>query len=150
MLHTSFEIWGIAIVVLMIGGWIIKRSVSCQLSKRLGDGKAQKASLLSREHDIQHRALMFLMNQKTDAMLAALAQTIEKERQKLGTVVRKPSVDEPLDALPAESKSVSAHPPSSCDRILPLVRSGMGVSTIARQLQLPEAEISMVVRLKAI
>jgi hypothetical protein len=102
-----------------------------------------------RDHDIEHRALMFLMTQRTDSILAALADTIEQERQKLGGVVRKPSMTEAVDGLPSAAETVATHRSSPHDRILPMANDGVAVATIARQLQLPEAEVCMVMRLNA-
>ena len=99
--------------------------------------------------DIEHRALMFLMAQKTDSVLASLAQAIDQERQKLGGVVRNPSMTEALDALPAAAPSSAGNPDSKYERVIPMARSGMDAADISRQLQLPEAEVSMVMRLNA-
>ena len=149
MISDSYEVWGVAIAGLLIGLFIIKRLVCRNHTRRVCAADPSESQSFSREHDIHHQALMFLMTQKTDSMLAALGQTIEKERQKLGVVVRKPSVDETLDAINPEAMPVSNDHPSAYDRILPMARNGIAVSTIARQLQLPEAEISLVMRLNA-
>jgi hypothetical protein len=92
---------------------------------------------------------MFLMAQKTDSVLAALARTLEQERQKLGSVVRKPSMPEAIDALQAAAIPVSINRQATYDQILPMAHQGIAVATIARQLQLPEAEVSMVMQLNA-
>lgn len=147
MLHASYEVWGVAIAVVLIGCWTIKRLVYRKKSRPVCGSDPEMTRLLHQEHDVQHQALMFLMTQKTESMLAALAQTIERERQKLGVVVRNPSMREVLDAFPPKEPSVSDSHPSAYERILPMAQTGMPVSTIARQLQLPEAEICMVMRL---
>lgn len=149
MLHASYEVWGVAIAALLIGFWTIKRYVSRKKTQCAFASNPEKSQSLHLEHDVQHQALVFLMTQKTDSMLVALAKTIEEERQKLGVVVRNPSINLSLDALPPETIPVSSPHPSTHDRILPMVRKGMAVSAIARQLDLPEAEISLVMRLNA-
>jgi hypothetical protein len=149
MLHASYEVWGVVVILLLIGFWILKRGVA-RKSPEQGDGvKSALLNSSSREHDIEHRALMFLMAQKTDSVLAAIARTLEQERQKLGGVVRKPSMTDAIDALQAEVNPASPHPPSSYDRILPMAHDGIAATNIARQLQLPEAEVSLVMRLNA-
>ena len=149
MLHASYEIWGVAVTALLIGLWIIKR---CIARKSPEPGNAIDSELFNsscRDRDIEHRALMFLMAQKTDSVLAALARTLEQERQKLGSVVRKPSMPEAIDALQAAATPVSIHRQATYDQILPMAHQGITVATIARQLQLPEAEVSMVMQLNA-
>ena len=149
MLHASYEIWGVAVTALLIGFWIIKRAFarkSTESANRL-DNVIVNSSC--RDHDIEHRALMFLMTQKTDSVLAALTRTIEQERQKLGGIVRKPSMTEATDALQAAARPVATNRPSAYDQILPMSNEGVAVANIARQLQLPESEVSMVMRLNA-
>ncbi len=149
MLLASYEIWGVVVTVLLIGFWIIKRGIARKSTESaIGlDGAILDSSC--RDHDVEHRALMFLMAQKTDSVLVALARTIEQERQKLGAVVRKPSMTVAIDDLQAASIPVANSRPSSYDQILPMVDDGMAVTTISRQLRLPEAEVSMVMRLNA-
>lgn len=149
MLLASYEIWGVVITVLLIGFWIIKRGIARKSNESgIGlDGAILNSSC--QDHDVEHRALMFLMAQKTDSVLVALARTIEQERQKLGAVVRKPSMTVAIDDLQAASIPVATRRPSSYDQILPMVNNGMAVTTISRQLRLPEAEVSMVMRLNA-
>jgi hypothetical protein len=149
MLHASYEIWGVAVIVLLIGFWILKGCVSRNNPETLSGLDRATVDTACRDHDIDHRALMFLMAQKTDSVLAALARTIKQERQKLGGVVRKPSIDEAVDAFQAASIPVSTNHQSSYDQILPMAHDGVAVATIARQLQLPEAEVCMVMRLNA-
>jgi hypothetical protein len=149
MLHASYEIWGVAVIALLIGFWIIKRVFarkSTESANRL-DNVIVNSSC--RDHDIEHRALMFLMTQKTDSVLAALTRTIEEERQKLGGIVRKPSMTEAIDAFQAAAIPVATNRPSAYDQILPMSNEGVAVANIARQLQLPESEVSMVMRLNA-
>ena len=149
MLHASHEIWGVTIVVIMIGVWTIKRLIRRKRSGKTGTLPGAIANCLENDHDVEHRALMFLMNQKTEAMLAALARTIEQERQKLGGIVINPSMAEPVDALQEVATATRDNDGSNYDQILPMARQGMTVGAISRQLHLPEAEVSMVMRLKA-
>ena len=149
MLQASYAIWGVGVIVLLIGFWIIKRCIFRKIH-RSADGLDRVTFNASfSDHDIEHRALMFLMTQKADSVLAALAHTIEQERQKLVGVVRKPSMTEAIKAFQTAAKPVAAHRPSSHDQILPMVRDGIAVATIARQLQLTETEVCMVVQLNA-
>jgi hypothetical protein len=149
MLQASYEVGGLAIVMLLIGMWLVRR----RIRRKRATAETSQALLAQvaphQQHDIEHRALMFLMNQKTDAVLAALSRTIEQERQKLGGIVRNPSMAVAIDAFQAESMSPNATPPSAHDQIQPLALSGMAVDAIARQLRLPEDEVSMVMRLNA-
>ena len=149
MLHASYEIWGIVVSALLIGFWIIKRASARKRSESASGSERGRFNSSCRNHDIEHRALMFLMTQKTESVLAALARTIEQERQKLGAVVIKPSMAETNDARQASALPVSASPLSTYDQVLPMANDGMAVATIARQLRLPEAEVSMVMRLNA-
>jgi hypothetical protein len=149
MLHASYEFWGIVVTVLLIGFWILKRGIARRGSGHTNGLNRTTFNSFCHDHDIEHRALMFLMTQKTDSVLAALARTIEQERQKLGGVVRKPSMTEAIDVLEEASIPASTNRPSSYDRILPMVHDGMAIENISRQLQLPEAEVSLVMRLNA-
>lgn len=149
MLHASYEVGGFVLVVLLMGVWIVKRWIAKKKYDQ-EDGLIPAASNpYEPEHDIQHRALMFLMAQKTDSMLAALAGTIEQERQKLGAVVRNPSMNEALDAFQAEAVVGQDDGQKPHARIMPMVQNGINVSTIARRLELPEAEVSLVMRMNA-
>jgi hypothetical protein len=149
MLHASYEVWGLVLVVLLIGVWIVKRLVFKRKYESVDGLNQAIANGPDPDHDIQHRALMFLMTQKTDSMLAALAGTIEQERQKLGAVVRKPSMTEALDAFQAESVAGCDDEAEAHSRIMPMARNGKTVSTIARRLDLPEAEVSLVLQMNA-
>ena len=149
MLHASYGIGGLAAVLIFIGMWVIRR----RIRRRRDSADAGHAWMgqvaPERQHDVEHRALMYLMNQKTDALLAALSRTIEQERQKLGGVVRNPSMAAVLDAYPTEANAAKAPQPSIHEQIIPLARTGMTVDAIASQLRLPQDEVAMVVRLKA-
>jgi hypothetical protein len=145
MLHTSYEIWLVAITVLMCGWCLLRdrRQPGCRLNRLKSNPSRQ-------DHDIDHQALICLMAQKNDSMLAALAKTIDQERQKLGTVVRKSSIPEAHSAFQTDAQAVSDDPQSSYEQILPMAHDGITASKIARRLDLPEAEVSMVMRLKAV
>lgn len=149
MLQASHEIWGVTIFAIMIGAWAIKILIR---RKRSGKRDTLSGAIVNgpeNDHDVEHRALMFLMNQKTEAMLAALARTIEQERQKLGGIVINPSMADPIDALQEDSTAAPDDHDPNYDQVLPMARQGMDVAAISRQLHLPEAEVSMVKRLKA-
>ena len=136
MLQASHEIWGIIIFAIMIGAWTIKILIR---RKRSGKSDTLSGAIVNgpeNDHDVEHRVLMFLMNQKTEAMLAALARTIEQERQKLGSIVINPSMADPIDALQEDSTVTPDNHGSNYDQVLPMAH-------------LPEAEVSMVKRLKA-
>ena len=143
----------LCLVFLLIGVWIVKRFVfeKKSMGSTGGLNQAMPVALPDQDHDIQHRALMFLMAQKTDSMLAALAGTIAQERQKLGAVVRKPSMNEALDAFQAETSGGSGQMagPKNQAQIMPMIQNGITVSMIARRLDLPEAEVSLVMQMNA-
>ncbi len=149
MLHASYELWR-GIAGLLNEFWTITRTILKSDPQRGCTSHDSKSNASCRDHDIEHRALIFLMSRKTDSMLAALAQTIEQERQKLGVVVRKPSMGHSLDAFPTAAMEVSDDCRSSYEQISPMVREGISMPKIARQLELPEAEVSMVMRLNAL
>lgn len=149
MLHASYETWGLVWVALLIGTLLIKALLGRRRNRRGHDWHSGNKEALACGGDIEHRALMFLMAQKTDDVLAALGQTIEQERQKLGGVVRNPSMTEALDAMKAAALSPTGNPEPNYERVIPMARSGMEATDIAWQLQLPEAEVCMVMRLNA-
>ena len=149
MLHASYGIWGICVIVLLIGFWIIKGWFSRKSPETASGLDRATFNTTCRDHDVEHRALMFLMAQKTDSILAALARTNMQERQKLGGVVRNPSNVEAVETFQPAAVPVSTSYPSSYDQIIPMAHEGIAVATIARQLQLPEAEVCMVMRLNA-
>ena len=149
MLHASYETWGFVWVALLIGTLIFKALWGRRRNRRGCERLPGQKEAPMPSGDIEHRALMFLMAQKTDSVLASLAQAIDQERQKLGGVVRNPSMTEALDALPAAAPSSAGNPDSKYERVIPMARSGMDAADISRQLQLPEAEVSMVMRLNA-
>ena len=149
MLQVSYETWGLGIIGLLLAVWTLKIIIR---RKRNSDGRqsTHRPQMLGpNHHDVEHRALMFLMTQKTDALLAALARTIELERQKLGGIVRNPSMTGAADISEADTMLKPMDRSSVYDQILPMARGGAGVVDIARQLDLPEAEVSMVMRFEA-
>jgi len=149
MLHASYETWGLVWVALLIGTLLFKALLGRRRNRRGRDWRSSNKEALACGGEIEHRALMFLMAQKTDDVLAALGQAIEQERQKLGGVVRNPSMAEALDAVKASAPSPAGTPEPDYERVIPMARSGMEATDIARQLQLPEAEVCMVMRLNA-
>ncbi|WP_419663721.1 uncharacterized protein Dvar_39400 [Desulfosarcina variabilis str. Montpellier] len=153
LLDASYAIWGGAfatISALLLGIFVIRsvnhiKQVFHIQSQHITDAPMPAATM----QDNAHRALMFLMNQKTDSMLAALAKTIEQERQKLGVVVRKPSMPEEIDAHRETAPILSAPQHRAYDQVLCLAQEGTPIETIADQLNMSEAEVSLVVRLDA-
>jgi hypothetical protein len=148
MLHASYEIWGLGLALGLAGVWSFKSLLGRRRKKRGNEVSSgiREASLPG--GDIEHRALMFLMARQTDSVLATLARAIDQERQKLGGVVRNPSMSEALDAMQAAGSSAEPSRPNYGE-VIPMARGGMNVADIARQLRLPEAEVDMVMRLNA-
>ncbi|WP_319525254.1 hypothetical protein [uncultured Desulfosarcina sp.] len=149
MLHASYEIWGLILVVLLIGTLFFKSFLNRRRNRRELESLPVEKEAGAYRGDIEHRALMFLMAQKTDSVLAALARAIDQERQKLGGVVRNPSMAEALDAMQAAAPSTAGNPEPDYERVMPMAHRGMDVADIARRLHLPEAEVCMVMRLNA-
>ena len=152
-LDASYAIWGgafAALLSLLVGVYVVRGIKHVKQSFF-----AHHECLSETPHethvqqDIEHRALMFLMTQKTDSMLAALTKTIEKERQKLGLVVRNPSMVEEIDACEETTPNISDRPQTEYEQILPLAQDGMDIATIAHRLRLSETEVSLVMRLNA-
>ena len=148
MLRACYKIWLLAATLLRGGK---SRTPFASVDPGKDDSSYHSnIHIAHQEHELAHRALIHLMNQKTDAMLAALSETIDKERQKLGVVVRNPAATERFEADGNlglggfEAKDAMVH-----DRILAMSRKGTDVSHISRQLQLPEDEVTMILRLKA-
>lgn len=151
LMDASYAIWGGALAALLTLLLVVSIMRGVRYLKRVFKihPADEPAAFIQADgpKDIEHRALMFLMNQKTDSMLAALANAIAQERQKLGVIVRNPSMpdgfdvdDEPRVENPDASQSTSA-------RVLSMARKGTSMKTIARQLDLSEAEVSLVMRL---
>lgn len=153
LLDANYAIWGgaFATISALLLGIFVVRSVNhvkkvFYIHPENGPDATVHAEMMQ---DYQHRALMFLMNQKTDSMLAALSKTIEQERQKLGIVVRNPSMTEEIDTSHASRSERPDRLQNTYEKVLPLAQNGATVETIARQLDLSEAEVSLVMRLDA-
>lgn len=153
LLDASYAIWGGAfatLLTLLTGVFVVRgvnhvKQIFKVYQEVIPDGPQQTTV----QRDLENRALMFLMSQKTDSMLAALAKTIEQERQKLGVVVRNPSMTEGIDACEVPTPDVSDRLQTEYEQILPMAQNGMNTSTIADRLRLSEAEVSLVMRLNA-
>jgi hypothetical protein len=150
---AGFAIWGGALAALfslLVGSFLLK---GINRLKRGCHGPrahdTDLAMLSDIQQDTEHRALMFLMNQKTDSMLAALARTIEQERQKLGVVVRNPSITERVDAADDSLPETAGGSAPTYEQIPAMARKGMQIEVIAHQLGLSEAEVAFVKRLNA-
>lgn len=149
MLIVNYEFWGFVVVAMLAGVWMV-RMTARRLRKRGATEPCRSGSVFPESQaEIEHRALMFLMTQKTDSVLAALARTIDEERQKLGVVVRNPTMGEQVDGLMMEAHRDEPNARSDIERVLPLAREGVPEAAIARRLNLPESEVQMVLRLRA-
>ncbi|BBO88281.1 hypothetical protein [Desulfosarcina ovata] len=105
MLHLSYEICGVILAILLIGSWL---AVVVFRSKLASAGRLTSCieeNETGSQHELEHRALVFLMSQKIDTVLAALSQTIEAERQKLGAFVMNPSINEAVENLNSQKTS---------------------------------------------
>ena len=149
MLIVNYEFWGVVVAAILFCGWVVKMAVRRIRRKDKRDPHHSRTVFQESPTDIEHRALMFLMTQKTDSVLAALARTIDEERQKLGVAVRNPTIGEPVDGINTQAYRPEAHARPDIERILPLARKGMSEAAIARRLKLPETEVQMVLRLRA-
>jgi len=144
MLQISYEVFGGAFALSLVGIWLINRMRS---RRRMKSARASSAANSTEEQlggDTEHRVLMYLMSQRTDTILAALANTIEQERQKLGAIVRKPSISHRID--PSLSAAASDCRPRT-DQILAMTQRGVAIPSIARHLEMNEDEVAMVIRL---
>ena len=222
MIQLSYEVCGAILGVLLIGILIAAVMVRRKLRMAAPGSTSVTADKISPRHELEHRALVYLMTQKTDSILMALGQTIAQERQKLGVFVKNPAVASAADEMAAQPFAVDqqtppvmemsasavqnpvvaamsplkTHPvaPPETDRryihsfpsgdvagqmqermveepeppvvpsptvpppdrrnelyqrVLPLARQGLNVTSIADALQLPEMEVAMVMRLNA-
>ena len=131
MVHVSHEIWMLGIVVLLVGILVLKVVIRRIKTGRM-DSDIPAAEQSSMNHqDIEHRALMYLMAEKTDSLLGALAKTIEQERQKLGGVVRNPSMADSLDRLKTAAAATENGRASNYDAVGTMVQQGMDAAAIA-------------------
>ena len=152
MVEANYAIWGgaLAVSIFLFSGALIARLAARYRHRAQTiefDPEMLDASL--REHTTHHEALMRLMNQKTDRLLASLVLSIERERQKLDEVVRNPSMVESTRPFKLEPEPVPERTQTVYERILPLVGDGMDASGIARRLNLSEAEVALVMQTKA-
>lgn len=152
-MDASYVIWGVAFdvtITLLLGVLVI-----CVAKLMRHDSRASGANPVDRANGEAQRkkdrhALMLLMNQKTDNMLSALAIAIEQERQKLGMNVRNPSITEDIDACKRPVLEISCQTQTDeHEKILSLAQDGTAIPTIARQLEMSEAEVTLVMRLNA-
>jgi hypothetical protein len=131
------------------GGWTEKSSIGAEDSFHLVVSNPSHMNGKTKEHDLEHRALVYLMTQKTDSVLAALAKTIEEERVKLGVAKRVPAGNDSNCTHTWRGSLGEEDPRSLNDRVLSLAQEGATISKIARHLVLPENEVSMVLRLNS-
>lgn len=149
MSHVSYVIGGAVVAAVLVGLWAIKRSRANKSGARRSGFDHERVNSGRSEHDLHHQALIFLVNQKMDSMLAALSRTIESERQNLGAIVRKPSMTAAVDKIEKQPLPIPLDGRPPYERILPMVREGTSVAAIARRLNLSEAEVTTVMRLNA-
>ena len=150
MLEVSHQVSGIVVLILLGGIWWVKR---IRHRRRIAPHTIPPAPLkepFGSMENTEHRVLMYLMTQKTESLLAALAKTIEQERQKLGVIVRNPTLAAAAGAATTQASPAEADRQTAGARILTLAEKGNDVSGIARRLNLYEEEVDMVVRLKRI
>ncbi|PIE67124.1 MAG: hypothetical protein CSA23_05600 [Deltaproteobacteria bacterium] len=148
MLQVSYQIFGIVFLILLGAIWWGKRIAYRRRPMPDDSRQANAADGCSAGETIEHRVLMYLMTQQTESILAALARTIEQERQKLGVIVRNPSVAAAARAFQGHSTYGEADYPVPESRIVAMAHKGENVSSIARQLEIGEEEVTMVMRLK--
>lgn len=162
MIDASYAIWGGALFMLcalMLVLSVMKLVKRLKTVLTVHDEKGPFENRLSESIDgAEHRALMFVMDQKLDSVLSAMLHTIKKERQKLGIANEKPSIedDNPSIEMDADtdreqiaSINLSERLQSAYEQVLPLAKSGKPLKAIAKQLELSEAEVSLVMRLDA-
>jgi len=102
MIQRRYELMGTILIILLAGGWIVS-AIHRRRYSRSFDWRETQFPGIRDMHDVEHRALVYVMVQRTDSILAALARTIEEERQKLGAIVRNPSMDGALVARQADT-----------------------------------------------
>jgi hypothetical protein len=145
---------GISVVVgLLIGVWVFRRRI---IGRRPGQKVVRPAAVggavpVKPPEQVQAAAPehIGMLVRQTDAVLTSMARTIAIERHKLEALaggLAMPSTGQAgatAARVPGEL-AIDAH-----ERILPLAGSGETVSAIAHRLGLPEAEVSLVIRLNA-
>ena len=149
MVHVSHEIWALTIVALLIGLLILKTAIRRKKAANAMATIRDSGPYASAHADIEHRALMYLMAEKTDSLLGALAQTIEQERQKLGGVVRNPSMAITLDQMQTAATPAKDSRTVADDAVGPLAQKGIDAAAIAHQLRMQEEEVALILQLNA-
>ena len=162
MIDASYAIWGGALfmlctLLLVLFAMKIVKRLKTVLSVHDEKGPFENRLAESIE-GAEHRALMFVMDQKLDSVLSAMLHTIEKERQKLGAANKKASIEDEKPSMEMDADVESARIASinlserlqnAYKQVLPLAKSGTSLKAIAKQLELSEAEVSLVMRLDA-
>ncbi len=149
---VNYVIWGVAFdatIAVLLGVLVISVIRLMKHNAKMLHHRHGEPASLDAQLKKDREALMNLMNHKTDSMLAALAVTIEQERQKLGVIVRNPSINEEIDARRVPVPKLSERPVIDHERILSLAQKGTAIPVIARQMKLSEAEVSLIMRFKA-
>jgi hypothetical protein len=152
LLQASTVIWGSALATLftlLAGLWTvrwIRRRGSVAQEAVVDQGTPPS---VPQPNEMPTQDLTEMMKQQTDSMLAALARTIDQERQKLGMIVRNPSIDAAIEPAPVPEAPVSDTNRGPYERVVPMAGDGVDIQTIARRLNMSESEVSMVLRLKA-
>lgn len=153
MFYATFAIWGGALIVLILllaGTWIVSVVMQRRGTLRQADMGAAAPSPTHSSDTSPRTMPMVHIAQQTEAVLAALAQAIEQERQKLGVIVRNPSPVEAVEPAPMPAAPVSEDARTPYGRVLPLADAGMEIATIARQLNVSEAEVSLVMHMNGV
>lgn len=153
MLQTSYGIWVLLVGFLLIGLWLIKRRAIVPKKMR-GNKRRQKRIVTpmpasQAQKDVEYWEQLSQMIRQTDSVLNGLSKAIQAERGKLNALMNTRPTDQAIGSLPSGEETLSGNPAIPHDRIIPMARRGETVSAIAQQLKLPEAEVSMVLRMNA-
>ena len=154
MLQIGHAIGAIVVVGLLFGLWAARRRITCRTARQAvgrpamvgGAGTARPLDRIPAgppEH-------ITTVVRRTEAVLTTMARTIAQERRKLNALATGVTVP---GSGQANASTGPAHPDPAMDvreRILPLAGKGETVSAIANRLELPEAEVSLVIRLNAV
>ena len=151
MLQTSYAIWIVIGGFLMIGIVIVRRYAirHRKMLQYLEKAPTRPILALQRNHDREHRELLAMMVRQTDSVLNGLSLAIAQERKKLNALIHALPINETSGAAASDGEPFAVNAVTAHERILPMARNGETVSAIAQQLRLPEAEVSMVIRLNA-
>lgn len=147
MLRTCYKLWLLAAA--LFRGGKNERLLNVIDFAESGSASPPPSHLDHQDHEMAHRALVHLMNQRTESMLAALSNAIETERQKVGGFVRNPSMNAAFAAAMPPETAAFQDDAAAHGRILSMAQEGLAVSMISHQLKLPEDEVSMVLRFHA-